>query len=448
MRLIASLLLLFCAVGANSISSAQPQDKWVVSWVGSAQGPYPSGNPSAQPDLKLAFPSVETGARDQSFRLIVKPEIWGPEARLRFSNAFGAKPVNFDGVFLGLQQSSSALVSGTNRSVTFGGKSSVTIPPGASAWSDAIALPFVKNQVNSELAGRKLAVSFHIVGDSGPMTWHAKAMQTSYLTMPGAGSQGRDESEAVFPLSATSWFFLDALEMKAPAGAFSVLALGDSITDGTLSTLNGDDRWPDVLARRLRGVYGNRVSVVNAGIGGNQVTGPNEYSPQKPFAGGPSAGARLERDALSLSGVQVVIWLEGINDFSRSGDATFEAVQAAMKETVSRIRARIRNVRVIGATLTPALGSTSSNHGFQEQERKRKLLNEFIRTSSEFDGVADFDHAITDPATGAMRAEFVHNTTIGGDGDKLHPNRLGYIAMGMSIDLDLLKPASPKAKSR
>jgi lysophospholipase L1-like esterase len=448
MRLIASLLLLLCAAITNSISAAQSRNKWVVSWVGSAQGPYPIGNPSAQPDLKTAFPSVEAGARDQSFRLILKPEIWGPEARLRFTNAFGGRPVTFDGVFLGLSLASSAIVKGTNRHVTFGGKSSVIIPPGESAWSDAIALSFVRNTANSELAGRKLAVSFHIPDASGPMTWHAKAMQTSYLTLPGAGSQGRDESEAVFPLSTTSWFFLDALEMKAPAGAYSILALGDSITDGTLSTLNGDDRWPDVLARRLHAVYGNRVSVVNAGIGGNQVVGPNEYAPQKPFAGGPSASARLERDVLSLSGVAVVIWLEGINDLSKSGGATVEAVQAGMKETVSRMRARNRGVRVIGATLTPALGATNPNHGFPEQERKRKLLNEFIRTSGVFDGVVEFDHAITDPATGAMRGEFVHNTTTGGDGDKLHPNRLGYLAMGMAIDLDLLKPVIPKTPKR
>ncbi len=444
MRLIASLLLFLCAAGANSISASQSTDKWVVSWVGSVQGPYPTGNPSAQPDLKLAFPSAGAGARDQSFRMIVKPEIWGNEARLRFSNVFGARPVTFDGVFLGLHLTSSAIVKGSNRRVTFGGERQVTIQPGESAWSDRVALPFVRNSVISELAGRKFAVSFHIPGESGPMTWHAKAMQTSYLTMPGAGSRGNDENEAVFPLSSTSWYFLDALEMKAPAGSYAIVAFGDSITDGTLSTLNGDDRWPDVLARRLHAVYGNRVSVVNAGIGGNQIVGPSAYTPQKTFAGGPSAGARLERDVLSLSGVSSVIWLEGINDLSKSAGATVEAVQAGMKEIVSRIRSRIPGVRVIGATLTPALGAANPDHGFPEQDQKRKLLNEFIRTSGAFDGVVEFDRAITDPATGAMRAEFTHNTTTGGDGDKLHPNRLGYIAMGMAIDLNLLRPTVPK----
>src|SRR5262245_44126787 len=111
---IASPLLLLCAMIAGSISAAQSPDKWVVSWTGSIQGPYPIGNPSAQPDLKLAFPSAEAGARDQSFRMIVKPEIWGREARVRLSNALGANPVTFDAVFVGLHLTSSALVRGTN----------------------------------------------------------------------------------------------------------------------------------------------------------------------------------------------------------------------------------------------------------------------------------------------------------------------------------------------
>jgi lysophospholipase L1-like esterase len=388
--------------------------------------------------MKFAFPSPDRGARDQSFRMIVKPEIWGREARLRFSNALGAKPITFGGVHVGLQLTSSAIVPGTNRPVTFDGKRSVTISPGQSTWSDAVALPFVRDPGSSDLAGRKLAVSFHVADESGPMTWHAKALQTSYVTMPGAGSMGHDESEAVFPLSTTSWYFLDALDMRVPVDAYAIVAFGDSITDGTLSTLNGDDRWPDVLARRLRAAHGNRVSVVNAGIGGNQVTGPKEYSPQTPFPGGPSASARLERDVMSLSGVLAVIWLEGINDFSKNGNATVEAVQGGMREIVRRIRARIPGVRVIGATLTPALGADNPNHGFPEQDEKRKALNEFIRTGGLFDGVVDFDKAVVDPTTGSLKAEFVHNTTTGGAGDRLHPNRLGYIAMGMAIDLDLV----------
>ena len=123
------------------------------------------------------------------------------------------------------------------------------------------------------------------------MTWHAKALQTSYVTAPGAGAKGQDEDESAFPFSTASWFFLDALDMMAPADTKVIVGFGDSITDGTASTMNGDDRWPNVLSRRLAAA-GHRAAVINAGIGGNQVVGPAEYSPQKPFPGGPSSAMR------------------------------------------------------------------------------------------------------------------------------------------------------------
>ena len=226
----------------------------------------------------------------------------------------------------------------------------------------------------------------------------------------------------------------------APAGTQATVAFGDSITDGTASTLNGDDRWPNALSRRLHAVYGNRISVVNAGIGGNQVVGPAEYSPQKPFAGGPSAQQRLERDVLSLSGVSAVIWLEGINDFNTTANATVEAVEAGMKEVAGRLRARLPGVRIIGATVISALGSAGASHGSQQEDSKRQALNAFIRTSGLFDGVADFDKATVDPQTRGLRPEFVPDSTTGGPGDRLHPNRAGYLAMAMSIDLKLLAP--------
>ena len=445
MRFCMSLVILLGMTLAHGVDMAMPNRHWVASWTGSVHGPYPIGNPSAQPNLSLAFPSPESGARDQTLRMIVRPDIFGPRARIRLSNALGTKPVTFDGVFVGLQLSGAEVMRGTNRPVSFAGKNAVTIAPGDSAWSDPIALPFVAESSNLALAGRKLAVSFHVAGESGPMTWHAKALQSSYLTGPGAGVQGHVESEAAFPFSTTSWYFLDAIEMEASADTHAIVAFGDSITDGTSSTLNGDDRWPDVLSRRLHAAYGNRVSVVNAGIGGNQVVGPAEYTAQKPFPGGPAAGQRLERDVLSLSGVSTVIWLEGINDFSKNGNASFEAVENGMRDIVGRIRARIPGVRVIGATVTSAFGSSSAAHGFPEQDEKRKRLNEFIRTSGLFDGVADFDRVTLDPQTGSMRAEFVPESTTGGAGDKLHPNRLGYAAMGAAIDLGLLVPRAGMA---
>jgi lysophospholipase L1-like esterase len=305
-------------------------------------------------------------------------------------------------------------------------------------WSDPVELPFAGSPAAVGLAGRKLAVSFHVAGESGPMTWHAKALTTSYVSKPGAGAKGQLEDESAFPFSTTSWYFLDAVDVMAPADTRVVVAFGDSITDGTASTLNGDDRWPNALSRRLHAVYGNRVSVVNAGIGGNQVVGPAEYSARKPFAGGPSAGQRLERDVIGLSGVSAVIWLEGINDLG--ANATLEAIQGGMKEVVGRLRAAIPGVRVIGATVVSALGNASAMHGSEQEDGKRQALNQFIRGAGLFDGVADFDQATVDPQTGQLRPEFVPDSTTGGPGDKLHPNRAGYLAMAGAIDLKLLVP--------
>jgi lysophospholipase L1-like esterase len=420
---------------ATHAETAAGATKWVTSWAASVQGPYPVGNPSAQPDQRFAFPLPERGARNQTFRLMVRPDVWGSQARLRFSNAFGTRALTLDAVHVGLALGGPALVKGSNRPVAFGGKGEVTIAPGASMWSDPVDLAFVRDAQLPELAGRRLAVSFHVAGESGPMTWHAKALTTSFVTAPDAGVKGALEDEAAFPYATASWFFLDAVDMMMPAETRLIVAFGDSITDGTASTMNGDDRWPDVLARRLHRAFGNKVAVVNAGIGGNQVAGPAEYSATKPFAGGPSAGARLERDVLSLSGVSAVIWLEGINDFSKNGNAAVDTVTAGMRDIAARLRARIPGVRVIGATLTSALDATSAAHGSKEQDDKRRALNAFIKSSGVFDAVADFDAVTLDPSSGEMKAEFIPESTTGGRGDKLHPNRAGYLAMGEAIDL-------------
>ncbi len=438
MRSLVRLIMASLFAASPQFALARDGEGWVAAWTGSVQGPYPTGNASAQPDQKFAFPDPAAGARDQTLRMMVRPDIWGRQARIRLSNAFGTKPVTFDGVYVGLQLGSAALVRGSNRPVMFGGKPSVTVAPGSSAWSDPVALPFVKQP--DDLAGRKLAVSFHIADDSGPMTWHAKALTTSYLTAPGAGAKGAQEDEAPFPYATASWFFLDAVEMLAPAGTFAIMAFGDSITDGTASTMNGDDRWPDVLSRRLKALYGNKVAVVNGGIGGNQIAGPADYGPDRPFPGGPAAVQRLERDVLALSGISSLIWLEGINDFSKNGNAPVDKVIAAMKDGVGRLRAKWPDIRIIGATVTSALGSSSPAHGFAEQNGNRKALNEFIRTSGTFDGVIDFDKAVIDPQSGGLKPEFVPESTTGGAGDRLHPNRTGYLAMGQAIDLDLFKP--------
>jgi lysophospholipase L1-like esterase len=434
-------LCLFAVLAFPVAAWAQPgrDAKWVTVWTGSVQGPYPVGNATAQPELRFAFLSDKTGASDQSFRLIVRPDLWGRRARLRFSNAFGTQPVALDDIHVGLQNSGSALVPGTNRAVSFGGHPGVTLQPGGSAWSDPVDLGLAADPAARELTGRKLAVSFHVAGESGPMTWHAKALTTSFVSPPRSGAHGAEEGEASFPFSTTSWYFLDALDMTAAAETGVVVAYGDSITDGTASTLNGDDRWPDVLSRRLHSAQGERFVVVNEGIGGNQVAGPTEYSPAQPFAGGPSATDRLERDVLGLSGVSAVIWMEGINDFG-AAKATAETVESAMQKVVRQLREQVPGVRIIGATLTSSLHSTIGEYGATEVEQKRQALNQFIRSDRLFDGVADFDKTTTDPQTGELKSEYQPNSTTGGPGDKLHPNRAGYAAMGFALDLELLAP--------
>jgi lysophospholipase L1-like esterase len=410
---------------------------WVASWAASAHGPYPSGNASAQPLLDSVFEPAERGATDQTFRLIVRPDLWGDRVRLRFANTFGTQAVTFDDVFVGVQGTGGNIVAGTNERVTFdNGKASLTLAAGRSAVSDGVTLDYVKRGNVALLAGRKLAVSFHVAGPTGPMTWHAKALQTSYVSAPRSGSHGAEETDAAFPFTTTSWYFLDAVDVIAPADTSVVACFGDSITDGTASTLNGDDRWPDVLSRRLHAAFGTRVSVVNAGIGGNRVTGPPAYTPQSPFAGGPSALERLDRDVLSLSGLSAVVWLEGINDLS-SG-ATAETVIAGLREGVARIRAH-GSVRVIGATMTPSLGAAGAS-GTADVDARRQAVNIFIRTSRIFDGIADFDAVTRDASTGGLRAEFRPNSTTGGAGDALHPNRAGYQAMGSAVDVALLMP--------
>jgi lysophospholipase L1-like esterase len=420
-----------------SITAPASAQQWVASWTGSAHGPYPIGNPTAQPELKFAFPAPEQGARDQTFRLIVKPDAWGTQTRLRLSNAFGRKPVTFDGAFVGLQESGAAVVAGTQAPVLFAGQKSVTVAPGQSAVSDPVALPFVKAPADPMLRGRKLSVSFHVAGESGPMTWHAKALQTSYVSPPGSGAKGDDASEVAFPFSTASWYFLDELEMSVAPGTKVIVTFGDSITDGTGTTINGDDRWPDVLSRRLHAAYGDAFVVVNQGIGGNQVAGPApaDYT-AKPIPGGPAAVTRLDRDIVSLPGVSAVIWMEGINDFG-AADASAETVIAAYKQGVAHLRQKMPGVKIFAATLTSALNSTPT-HGRPEVEAKRKALNEFLRASKEFDGVIDFDAVTLDSATGEVKAMYQPNSSVGGPGDKLHPNRAGYAAMANAIDLKMI----------
>ena len=447
------LLLVLALLAVAAPAHAQ---KWVTVWAAPDQGPYPAGNALAQPDLRFAFPAADTdgtvaGARDQSIRQLIAPALWGRTVRFRLSNAFGQKPVTFDGAFVGLQSTGANLMPGSNRPVTFDrNRKSLTLAPGQLAWSDPVTLPFVSNPAAPELAGRRLAVTVHVSGPNntatGPMTWHALALTTSYITAPGAGAIGEIEDDSAFPNSTTSTFFLDAMDVQAPADTRVVVALGDGLVDGAGATLNGDDRWTDQLNRRFA-VAGMRIVVVNGGIAGNQVLAPAE--PTDTVAGGPSALNRLDRDVLGLSGVSHVVWLEGGNDLSTLGHATPDAVMAGFRTGVARMKTRLPTLRVIGATTTPTAGSTAPTHAVAGVEQARQTLNTAIRGSgTPFDAVVDLDAATLDRTTGQLRAEFKPSSTVGGPGDGVTPNRAGYIAMADAVDLKVFLPPQRQVPAR
>jgi lysophospholipase L1-like esterase len=425
------------AFGLSSPAQAlEPGKIWVASWTASPQGPYPAGWPAAQPDLSFALPHGDTeGATDQTFRLIVKPDLWGKAIRLRFSNTFGSRPVTLGAVTVGLQSSGGNLLAGKAQPVLFRGKPEAVIPVGEELYSDEVALGI--DPADPLLEGRNLVVSFFVKGTSGPLTWHCDAFYTSYLSASGSGDHTLDKGDAAFPFTTTSWFLLDAVEAQAAPDTAVVCAFGDSITEGVNSTLNGADTWPDVLSQRLHAAYGNKVVVVKQAISGNTVTSCPRNGGTS--VNGPSAGDRLDRDVFGVAGLRYVVWLEGINDLGAcliSGDDVIKG----FKDVVERLHAK--KIKVIGATVVSSFGSPIGSYGFPKVNTERKKVNDFIRASGVFDAVADFDAATLDPATGAMKAPMQPNQTTGGPGELLHPNRVGYQAMAETIDLKLLAPST------
>jgi lysophospholipase L1-like esterase len=398
---------------------------WKTAWAAPVQAAYPNGSPIAQPKLDDILSA--SGAQDQSIRQIIRPSIWGSQVRLRFSNTFGTQPITLRSVYIGQPLGGAALIPGSNRQVSFDGQKEIQLQPGETRWTDPIPLPDTPSQT--------LAVSFHIVGNSGPLSWHATALTTSYLGARGEDHAAEDQENA-WPFATTSTFLLDAVDVGAPDVRRVIVALGDSITDGTGSTPNGYDSWPDILNRRLAQQAPGQYSVVNAGISGNEVAGPLDYNSKQGYGGGPPIMERLERDVLSLSGVTDIIWMEGINDFSPGTRASVEVVETTMRNATERIRKALPGVRIHGATLTSSLASGPEDPAIQEQDQKRLALNRFIKESGLFDSIIDFNAATLDPATGGLRAEFIPSSA-GGPGDGLHPNRAGYVAMASVIDPEI-----------
>jgi lysophospholipase L1-like esterase len=423
-------IFFFATLLVSAAALADSGSKWVATWSTSPQGPYPIGYTVGQPLLNYALPNDR--AHEQSFRLIVHPSVWGEKWRIRLSNNFGTAPVTIGHAFVGVQESGSNLVPGTNRELTFGGRQAVTIPVGTEVFSDPVHL-----ETGHEGGGAQaLAVSLYTPGTTGPITWHAAAFTTSYISFPGAGDHTAEPAGDVYANSTTSWYWLDGVEVRADSDTKVVVAFGDSITDGFFSTLNGEDRWANFLDRRLKAQSGSSFSVVNEAIGGNMVIAVRP-APGCTLCDGERAGIRLERDVFGQAGVTTVVWLEGINDIG-GADASAATVIDGMRAIITRVHAR--GLKIIGATLTPSGGTAFGDYGTTTANTQRNIVNEFIRHGGWFDGVVDFDAVTRDPATpGFLLPQFNLQSTTGGVGDHLHPSRPGFIAMADAFDLRLFR---------
>jgi lysophospholipase L1-like esterase len=300
---------------------------------------------------------------------------------------------------------------GTLHPLLFGGRTSIVIAAGGEAVSDPVPL-----KVN---ALDNLDVSVYLPGSTGMATQHYFADQTNYLA---AGDQSGSAIAGPFTTSISCWMFVSGVDVQtSPKVRGTLIAFGDSITDGYLSSLNANRRYPDDLATALAARKGTTVSVVNAGIIGNELL---TIRPQLQF--GYTAPARFARDVLNQPGAKAVILLEGINDI---GDRSAQASDLIPVYEQLIIAAHEAGLKIYGATLTPFGGSNTiygGDYGTLAGEAQRQLVNAWIRTSGAFDGVIDFDEAVRDPSNPSyLLPAYV--------GDALHPNDAGYQAMANAV---------------
>jgi lysophospholipase L1-like esterase len=339
------------------------------------------------------------------------------------SNAYGHDTVAIGAAHIALRDKDSSIVANTDRALTFGGRTTVAIPPNALVLSDPVSL-------NVPTAA-DLAISLFLPKPTAAGGIHYSAQQTSYI---GSGDLTGNTSFGDAG-TITSWVFLAGVDVAASASAGAIVAFGDSITDGARSTVNANRRWPDFLANRLATQKSTAEwGVLDEGIGGNRLL----HDPVSEVRFGVNALARFDRDVLAQPGVRYVIVLEGINDIGHPGTSAprDEAVTAdemigGLKQIIER--AHERGIKVIGGTLTPFAGTLNPGYFTPEKELIRKAVNEWIRTSNAFDGVIDFEKAVRDPANPDRMLGAYDG------GDHLHPGDQGYKAMGEAIDLSLFR---------
>jgi lysophospholipase L1-like esterase len=399
------LFLLAIAVGASDAGADRDHDRgrWVGTWSAAMESPF----------------GPTTTFNGVTLRQIVHVSLGGNLARVRFSNSEGDEPLVIGAASIGVRSSGASVKAPSLRTLTFAGASSISVAPGAVAVTDPVWLDVD--------AGDDLAISLFVPSAQAGTTTLSLAHQTSYVSPAGDFTGATNMAVAS---TNTSWYWLSGVEVLEGRGARAVVAFGDSITEGLASTTDANARWTDVLARRLHAQRVTRdVAVLNEAISGNRVL--NDFI-------GPNAGRRIDRDVLTQGGVAFVVLLLGTNDmgFSQFPPGAFPGVSLAnvsAAEIISGyqqiiLRVHQAGAKIYGATVLPFEGAGYYDAGV---EPKRAALNQFIRSSGEFDGVIDFDAVMRDPAHPTrMRAEF-------DSGDHLHPNDAGYAAMGNSIRLSL-----------
>jgi lysophospholipase L1-like esterase len=429
-RLARIVLTLFCGVAflerpIGHAQSVPDGEHWVGTWFAASTARV---DPPSAPAQSASATELPVGGQsplhfnNQTLRQIARVSLGGTRVRVVLTNTFGTVPLRIGAAHMALRSKDAAIVPQSDRALTFGGASAATVPAGALLVSDPVELSV------PDLAD--VAVDLFLPGDTAatrsPVTMHPAAWQTHYVSTPG-----NHAGATVLPVqtttayrrgdglvSATS-FFLTRIEVMAPRVAGAIVTIGDSITDGTGSTIDQNNRWPDHLARRLRQAN-IPMGVLNAGIGGNRVL--NEGN-------GPSALARFDRDVIAQTGVTHVIVLEGINDIGQARqNASPGAADLIAGHRQMIARAHARGLKIYGATLTPFEGA---NAWTAEGEAKRQALNAWIRTSRMYDGVLDFDAAVRDPENPTkLRAQY-------DPGDHLHLNAAGYQAVANAVDLSL-----------
>jgi lysophospholipase L1-like esterase len=413
------LALSFCALSllapAQPAAFAAEPDHWVGTW--------------ATADVERANTKGDFAATDMTYRQIVHVSLGGSMVRVEFSNRFGTDPLTIGAAHIALAAAKGDIELPSANALAFGGHPSVIIPPGAIVVSDPVALKLP--------ALSDLAISIFLPAQKiTHITQHGAAYQTNYMApgnVVGEKSLPAASSDATQPGTKTvaNWFFLKSVEVKAPAASAAIVAFGDSITDGTASTPNTNQRWPDLLARRLQADRKTAgLGVLNLGIGGNRVLHDGT---------GPSALARFDPDVLDQAGVKYMIVLESINDIGHAYDLKKPYDMVSADDLIAGLtqlieRAHMHGIKVFGATLTPYFSATdpklSASYSSAEGEAVRQAVNKWIRTGHAFDGVIDFEAATQDKATGSYIPADEH-------GDHLHPNDAGMKVMSDAIDLKL-----------